>query len=137
MIDAAAPAWVPRWFRGAALYGVAALVLVLFGGPGRDPVYRYGFFGTAIACQWLYWTIGGDPVRHRPLMPVAVLAKLGFAGPVAILFVAGSAGTATLAFGGVDLVIAIGFAHAWRTTPDRKRPDWKKPDWKRIDGSAS
>ncbi len=46
--------------------------------PNRPELY-YGFLGIAIAWQVGFLVLGRDPVRHRPLMPVAVLEKLGFA----------------------------------------------------------
>jgi uncharacterized membrane protein len=76
----------------------------------------YGFIGAALALQFIYFTIGRDPQRHRWLMPIAVFAKLSFGVPVAILFALGRADTFTLFFGVIDLALAAAFAVAWRMT---------------------
>ena len=118
------PAWVRWWFRAAAVYGLLALAPLLLaetsilggGEPRSDPVSHHGFVGTALAFQLAYWTIGGDPARFRRFMPVAVVAKLGFLVPVAILFAQGRASPLTLFFAGIDGVLACGFAAAWRAT---------------------
>ena len=112
-----APAWVRWWFRGAALYGVAALLLTALTPPATGELFFYGFVGTALAFQLVFWTIGGDPVRHRPLMLAAVLEKLAFVAPAATLAAAGRIGGTTGAAAAIDLVLGIGFAIAWRETP--------------------
>ena len=105
-----------RLFRLAAVYGVVVLVPLFLTRPPAHPEWLYGFAGTALAFQLAYRTIGGDPVRYRPLMPVAVLAKLGFGVPCAVLFAAGRIGAGTFGFGLVDLALAAGFLWAWRST---------------------
>lgn len=113
-----APGWVRWWFRGAAVYGVAVLTPLYFRGvPAASPEFYYGFIGTALAFQLVYWTIGGDPVRHRPLMPLAVLAKLAFFIPCLLLFLGDRLAVPTMAAAALDAVLAIGYALAWRATP--------------------
>ena len=111
-----APAWVRWWFRGAALYGAAALLLTALTPPATGELFFHGFVGTALAFQLVFWIIGGDPVRHRPLMLAAVLEKLAFVVPAATLAAAGRIGGTTEA-AATDLVLGIGFAIAWRSTP--------------------
>lgn len=73
-------------FRGAAIYGVLALVPLYFlPMPAVSPETYYGFIGCALVFQWLFWIIGGDPVKYRPLMLVAVAEKLVFAVPALAL----------------------------------------------------
>ena len=118
------PRWVRLWFRGATAYGLLVLLPLLFGETGlagarelrADPVSYYGFVSTALAFQLVYWTIGGDPARYRPLMPVAATAKLAFLLPVLLLFAQGRAGLGTLIFAGIDGLLAVGFLAAWRAT---------------------
>ena len=112
-----APAWVRWWFRVAALYGVAALLLTALTPPETGELFFHGFVGTALAFQLAFWMIGGDPVRHRPLMLAAVLEKLAFVAPAATLATAGPIGGTTGAAAAIDLVLGIGFAIAWRETP--------------------
>lgn len=112
------PRWVSRWFRGAAIYGLAVLLpqYLQTPPPGAQAI-SYGFIGTAAVFQLAFWIIGGDPVRYRALMPVGVLEKLAFAVPVAILYAQGRAPPLLLPFAAIDLLLGIGFFLAWRATP--------------------
>ncbi|GAA0306261.1 hypothetical protein GCM10009087_15250 [Sphingomonas oligophenolica] len=111
-------------FTAAALYGVIVLLPMYFaepmmaraGRPVTHPELLYGFVGLALALQLVYWTIGRDPLRFRPLMPIAVLAKWSFGIPVAILFAAGRVDAATFTLSSIDLAISILFLVAWRIT---------------------
>jgi hypothetical protein len=42
------------------------------------PEYYYGFAGVTLAWQVAFLVIASDPLRYRPLMPVAMLEKAGF-----------------------------------------------------------
>jgi hypothetical protein len=119
-----------RVFTGAAVYGVLALAPQYFLEEriGRDypppithPEHFYGFVGVALAWQVLFLLIARDPVRYRPAMLVAVLEKLVFAVPAAVLFVADRVPAAVLGFGLVDLTLAVLFLAAYRATPERAR----------------
>lgn len=113
-----APVWVRWWYRGAATYGLLALLPQYLRAPGSGAeVVTYGFIGTAAAFQLVFLVIARDPVRYRALMPVAVVEKLAFAVPVATLFGLGKVPAAVLAFGAIDLGLGAGFALAWRATP--------------------
>ena len=112
------PRWVRWWFRGAAVYGAVALLPLLASVPPADDVlFHLGFVGTALAFQLAFWIIGSDPVRHRALMPAAVLEKLAFVIPAGVLAANGAIAVTTIAAGVVDLILGIGFAVAWRVTP--------------------
>lgn len=109
-------------FAIAGTYGLVVLLPLLFAEPWLAPAPSrpedyYGFLGAAAAFQLVYLTIARDPVRFRPLMPVAVLAKLSFFVPVAILWVQGRTSAPVLAFATVDLLIGATFAYAWRKLP--------------------
>lgn len=114
-----------RIFTWASIYGMIALLPNYFaepryaamGDPISHPELLYGFIGTALAMQLVYFTIGRDPLRYRSLMPIGVLAKLAFGVPVVILFALDRAETLTLVFGLIDLALAAAFAWAWRLTP--------------------
>lgn len=112
------PKWVSWWFRGAAAYGVLALVPMYFRAPPMaGELVHYGFVGTALAFQVAFWIVGGAPARYRALMPVAVLEKLAFGIPVLLLWFGGRADGLTLAAGLIDLALGAGFLLAWRATP--------------------
>lgn len=116
-----APKWVRLWFRGAALYGAVALGLsvVALLASGTAPLEAFSFAFTALAFQIVFWIVGGDPVRYRPVMLAGVAEKLAFGVP-ALWFVAiGRAEPAVALFGTIDLVLGAGFLLAWRATPAR------------------
>ena len=118
MTSGTAPRWVRLWFRGAAIYGILALVPIYFQPmPTMGQAFHYGFVGSALAFQLAFWVIGGDPARYRALMPVAVCEKLAFGVPVLLLYASGLVGAVTAGAAGLDLVIGAGFLIAWRATP--------------------
>ncbi len=113
-----------RWlFRGAAVYGLILLLPLYFletkvAAPASRliaPEFFYGFVGAAGSFQLVYWLIGGDPVRYRTLIPVAVIAKLGFWIPVMILWAMGRTATSTFAITCGDLILAIAFFATWQS----------------------
>jgi len=113
-----------RIFSIAAIYGVITLLPLYFaepmmakaGKPVTHPELLYGFVGAALAFQLVYWTIGRDPMRFRPLMPIAIIAKWSFGIPVAILFAVGRVDAVTFTLSSIDLAISILFLAAWRIT---------------------
>ena len=109
-------------YRIAAIYGLIVLLplflaedLIARQAPPAitHPEYFYGFLGAASVMQLFYLVVAGDPLRFRPMMPITVLAKLNFVAVVAILFLQGRLGAATLPLPALDLVIGIAFAWAW------------------------
>jgi hypothetical protein len=113
-------------FMLAGIYGLLVLSPFLFlerrvaeANPGglTHPEYYYGFLGGALVMQLVYLTIGRDPLRFRPLMPICALAKLAFFVPVLILWLQGRIPALTLDFASIDAVLAAAFIHAWRVTP--------------------
>src|SRR5262245_46752935 len=114
---------IARWiFWLAGLYGLVVLVpqFFLFDRIGQDqpppithPEYFYGFVGLAVVWQIAFLVIGHNPVRFRPLILVAVLEKLSFGIPIAILFAQERVAKGTLVFGMIDLLLAGLFVVAW------------------------
>jgi hypothetical protein len=114
-----------RVFQVAAIYGLAVLVPQYFleGKTGRDfpppithPEYYYGFVGIAVAWQLAFLVIARDPVRYRPLMPVAIVEKVVFGVPAIILYTLGRLSAEMLAAGMIDLILGVLFAVAYRRT---------------------
>ena len=113
-----------RIFTIAAIYGVVTLLPIYFaepmmarvGRPITHPEFLYGFVGAALVFQLIYWMIGRDPLRYRPLMPLGTLAKCSFGVPVWVLFALGRVDAVVLAFSSIDLLIAILFLIARRIT---------------------
>ena len=115
-------------FTIAGLYGLLILTPFLFlerkiadAAPGgiTHPEYYYGFLGAALVMQLVYLTIGRDPVRFRPLMPLCTLAKLTFFATVLILYVQDRVPAVTLEFASVDALLGFAFLYAWQVTPRR------------------
>lgn len=108
-----------RMFRWAAIYGVAVLLpLYLAPLPKTGGEIFLGFVGLALVFQGVFWTIGGDPVKYRALMPYAVAEKLVFALPALTLWARGyPVDVPIVAASTIDLVLGIGFFLAWRVCP--------------------
>ena len=60
--------------------------------------------------------VASDVRRFRPLMVPAILEKLVFGIPVLLLFATGRVGTDVLVFGAIDLLLAVLFVLAFRST---------------------
>jgi len=121
-----------RVFRIAAIYGVIVLLPQYFmeGKIGRDtpppithPEYFYGFVGVALAWQLAFLLIARDPIRFRPLMPIAVLEKATFGVATIVLHVTGRLGLQMLGAGLVDLVLGTLFVLSYLRTADATRGD--------------
>jgi hypothetical protein len=107
-----------RMFRWAAIYGVIVLLpMYLTPLPQRGAEVFLGFVGLALVFQAALWIIGGDPMRYRALMPVAVAEKLVFGLPALALFAQGRTEAPIAGFAGIDLLLGLGFWLAWRRTP--------------------
>ena len=82
-------------FLVAGIYGLLVLLPLYFmeEQTGRDypppithPEYYYGFIGVAVAWQLVFLVMSRDPLRYRLLMLPAIVEKLSFGIPVAILY---------------------------------------------------
>jgi hypothetical protein len=91
---------------------------------GRDyppaithPEYFYGFVGIAIVWQIAFLVISRDPVRFRPLMPVAVLEKASFFIATVTLYALGRLNLEMLGAGVLDMMVGVLFLVAYLRTP--------------------
>ena len=114
-----------RVFLVAAVYGFVALIPQYFmeGKSGRDfpppithPEYYYGFIGVALAWQVLFLVIASDPIRYRVAIVPATLEKLSFGGAAVVLYVQGRLAALMFGAGIVDLLFALFFVAAFRST---------------------
>ena len=107
-----------RMFRWAAIYGVIVLTpLYLTPMPHVGAEVFLGFVGLALVFQGVFWTIGGDPVKYRALMPYAVAEKLVFGLPALVLLLRGYPIAPPVAgFAAIDVALGLGFFAAWRRT---------------------
>jgi hypothetical protein len=115
-------------FWVAGIWGVLVItpLYFLFDSIGRNdppaithPGFFYGFVGAALVWQVAYMTIATDPGKFRPMMIVALLAKLSYGVPVVVLVLQKRMHPTDLVFGGVDLVLGVLFAVAYVVTPKR------------------
>ena len=113
-------------FLIAGIYGLIALLPLYFmeQQTGRDypppithPEYYYGFVGVAVAWQLAFLVMSTDPVRYRPLMPVAVVEKASFFIPVVLLYLQHRLSTFMLGAGSIDGLLGVLFAIAYLKTP--------------------
>ena len=90
--------------------------------PITHPDQFYGFVGVAVAWQVAFLIIATDPIRFRPMMVAAVLEKLSFAIPSAVLFVKGRSPAVIFGAGMFDLFLCVLFVVSYlRTSPARTR----------------
>lgn len=111
-----------RWvFRAAGIYGILAIAPMLFMehqmAPGAaHPIFFYGWASLDLVWQVLFLVLSTDPVRYRPMMPVAVLEKAGAVIAIPWLYLAGRVGVVWLGAAVVDLAFAVLFIAAHRAT---------------------
>src|SRR5262245_53304176 len=86
--------------------------------PISHPHQFYGFVGVAVAWQVAFLVIASDPVRFRPMMIPAVLEKLSFGIPAAVLFMTGRSPGVIFGAGMFDLFLGLLFVLSFlRTAP--------------------
>jgi hypothetical protein len=114
-----------RVFQVAGIYGLIVMLPQYFLEQriGRDappaithPEYFYGFIGVVVAWQLCFLAIARDPVRLRPIMPAAIVEKLVFAVPAAVLYAQGRLAATVLPFAAIDLVLGTLFYLSYRRT---------------------
>jgi hypothetical protein len=114
-----------RVFLGASIYGLIVLLPQYFleEKTGRDfppaithPEYFYGFVGIAVAWQLVFLVISRDPLRYRPLMPIAVIEKIAFGVPAIALYLTGRLSAQMVWAGIIDLILGVLFVIAYKQT---------------------
>jgi len=84
--------------------------------PITHPQFYYGFVGVVLVWQFVYFTIGTDPARYRPMMVLAALAKGGYVGTLLVLYLQQRISPVQAATGLPDaLLIALFVAAFWKT----------------------
>lgn len=120
-----------RVFLAAGVFGVVVLTpwffLESFWGrqfppPVTHPEFFYGFTGAVLAWQLVYLLIARDPVRYRPMMPLAILAKASFGIAVFVLLALGRVPAFPALGVTIDLVLAALFAYAYVATGSTSDP---------------
>ena len=114
--------WIRRLYFVAGIYGLLVVTPQYFleSRIGLDqppaithPEYFYGFIGVVLVWQLVYITIGTDPIRYRPMMLLAALAKFSFTAAVAVLFALGRIPAITCIFASIDFALGVLFVIAF------------------------
>lgn len=115
-----------RVFHAAWVWGLVSLVPMYFlepaiaaasRAPVSPPEYYYGFIGTALAFQAVFFAVAREPARLRPAMPACIAEKLAFAVAALVLVALGRSGTGLVPFALVDLAFATLFTMSLLRTP--------------------
>ena len=115
-----------RVFTFGGIWGLTILITHAFmeRRVGRDyppaithPEYFYGFVAIGIVWQIAFLVISRDPVRYRPLMPVAVLEKASFFVATVTLYLLGRLNLEMLGAGVLDMMLGVLFLVAYLRTP--------------------
>src|SRR6476620_10547456 len=110
--------WIRRLFWIAGIYGLLVVTPQYFlesrinqeQPPAiTHPEYFYGFVGVVLVWQLVYITIGTDPIRYRPMMLLAALAKFSFTAAAATLFALGRIPITICYFASIDFILAVLF----------------------------
>jgi hypothetical protein len=84
--------------------------------PITHPQFYYGFVGVVLVWQFVYFTIGTDPVRFRPMMILAALAKASYVVTLLVLYFADRVSPVQAATGIPDALFIVLFAAAYVKT---------------------
>jgi hypothetical protein len=116
-------------FFASSAWGVLVLtpMYFMFDAVGRQdpppithPQFYYGFACAALAWQFAYFLIGTDPARFRPMMIVAVLAKMSYFTAVAVLYLQLRLGAKMFAVSAPDALLGSLFLIAFFKTRSQK-----------------
>lgn len=80
------------------------------------PEYFYGFVGVALAFQFVFFVIGSDPVRYRPMMLPSMIEKFSFVIACGVLYNQHRVAGAILGGCTADLLLGILFIVAFAKT---------------------
>jgi len=50
------------------------------------PEFYYGFLGLVVLWQFVFVSVARDPIRYRPIMPIAIAEKFVYTIPVLVLY---------------------------------------------------
>lgn len=108
-------------FRCAAMWGVFLLTLLYFAEPALTPPlthpdFYYGFLGTALSFQVVFWLIASNPVKYRPMMLAASLPKFAYAITLSVLYLQQRLSSDMLLYGGIDFFLGLLFVFSFYVT---------------------
>jgi hypothetical protein len=112
-------------FWGASAFGVLLLTplyfMIDFVGledppPITHPQFYYGFVGVALVWQFVYFAIGTDPARFRPIMVLSALAKGSYVGTLLVLYLQNRISPVQASTGIPDALLMVLFVAAFLKT---------------------
>lgn len=116
-------------FRIAGIWGLLVLLPMyfLFDAIGRanppamnHPQFYYGFLGVTLVWQVLFLVMSRDPIRYRPLFPVAMAEKLIFIVTMLALWMSRQVRLIDTSVALPDCILTLLFVTAWvQTAPGR------------------
>jgi uncharacterized membrane protein len=114
-----------RWiFLIAGLFGLLSTIPLAFAEKVmgvKQPEFYYGFVFLDICWQILYLFLSSDPVRYRPMMIPAFLAKASGTVALTLLYLLGRVSSQWITIGAIDGVFAILFLVAFLATRGESR----------------
>jgi len=84
--------------------------------PITHPQFYYGFVGVALVWQFVYMPIATDPLRFRPVMILALLAKSSYVTTLLVLYLQGRIAPVQAATGVPDALFSLLFLLAFFKT---------------------
>jgi hypothetical protein len=111
-----------RLFLVAGIYGVVVVTPLFFlenqisanyPPAVTHPEFYYGFAFSAFAWQIVYLMLSRDPLRFRPMLIPAIMAKVGFGISVLVLFALRRLPAEGVILPSVDLLLAALFVWAY------------------------
>ena len=117
---------IAKWiFLVAGILGLLSTIPLAFSEGimgAKQPEFYYGFVFLNICWQILYLFLSSDPLRYRPMMIPAFLAKGSGAVALTWLFLLGRVSSQWVAIGALDGGFAILFLVAfWATCSESKK----------------
>lgn len=113
-------------FRIAGIWGLLLLTPIFFlrdrigiaaPPPITHPEFFYGFLAVSLVFQILFLLIASDPIRYRPVMPIAALEKILYAAFIYWLVATHQSYSSRAIFATIDLILGVLFFIAFLRTP--------------------
>jgi hypothetical protein len=80
------------------------------------PEFLYGFTGVTLVWQLVCLLVGSHPIRYRPLMLLATLAKATYGTAAIVLYAQNRLATSTFGISMVDWIFVVLFLASYRRT---------------------
>jgi len=81
------------------------------------PEFYFSAVTVGVVWQFAFLLIARDPIRYRPLMPIAMLEKFGFVTTLAVLVLSHQIPLHDALVSLFDLTLCLFFVAAWLRTP--------------------